>query len=142
MMPARFRCPSKVVEIDLQDFQQVSAEGNRYLLVVVDRAGKILFGHFLASKESLEVSRESTELNLTFCMPQSTRSDGGWEFTAQVVGQSCRWLNIALNHGPADFAEAKRLRSGWGSVLQEFLWIPCQKCSPQCDKYMIPACWI
>ena len=47
------------------------------------------------------------ELMLTFGVPQSITNDGWGEFTAQVVGHLCRWLNVALNHGPADFAGTK-----------------------------------
>ena len=91
----------------------MSADGNRYLLVVVVRASKFLFGYCLASKGSLEVSQDLMALMLTFGVPQSIKSDGGGEFSAQVVGHLCRWMNVALNHGAADFAGAKGLRSGW-----------------------------
>ena len=82
MMPARFLRPWEVLEIDIQDFHQLSSNVNRYLLVVVDRASKFIFGYPLASKGSLEVSRKLMELILTFGVPQSIRSDGGGEFTA------------------------------------------------------------
>ena len=114
MVPVRFLHPWEVIAVvDIQDFHQVPAHGNRYLLVVVDRASKVLDGYCLASKGSLEVSRKFMELMLTFGVPQSTRSDGRGEFTAQVVAHLCRWLNVAINHGPADFAGAKGLRNGW-----------------------------
>ena len=107
MMPARFLHPWRVLKLDLQDFHQVSAAGNRYLLVMVDRASKFIFRYPLASTGSLEVSRTLMELTLTFGVPQLSRSDGGGVFTAQVVGHLCRWLNVALNHGPADFARSQ-----------------------------------
>ena len=58
MMPARFLHPWKVLEIGIQDLHQVSAAGNRYLLVVVDSASMFLFEYPLASKESQEVSQQ------------------------------------------------------------------------------------
>ena len=40
VMPARLLWPWKVFEMNLQDIKQVSSAGNRYLLVVVDRASR------------------------------------------------------------------------------------------------------
>ena len=85
MMPVRFLRPWEVLEMGIQDFHQVSSNGNRYLLVVVGRASKFLFGYPLASKGALEVSRKLMEMMLTFGVPQSIRSDGGGKFTAQVA---------------------------------------------------------
>ena len=104
MVPARFLHSWEVLEIDIQYLHQVSAAGNLYLLVMVDNVSMFLFEYSLASKGSLEVSRKLVELTLTFDVPQSIRSDGGGKFTAQVVSHLSRWLNVALNHGPADFA--------------------------------------
>ena len=132
----------QVPEMDIQDFHQVSSNGNRYLPVVVDRVSKFLFECLLASKGALEVSWKLMELMLAFGVPQSIRSDGGGEFTAQVVGHMCRWLNMTQTHGPADFArsqgEAER-RRGW---FQEVLPILCQKWPLRWDHYVLPACWI
>ena len=51
MMPARFLRPWEVLEMDIQDLIQESQEGNRYLLVVVDRTSKFMFAHPLPSKD-------------------------------------------------------------------------------------------
>ena len=107
MMPARLLHPWEVLEVGLQDLHQVSVAGNRYFLVVVDRASMFLFEYPLACKGSLEVSRKLVELTLTFGVPQSIKSYGGGEFTAQVVSHLSRWLNVALNHGPADSARSQ-----------------------------------
>ena len=141
MMPARFLRPWEVLEMDIQDFHQVSSNGNRYLLVVVDRASKFLFGYPLASKGALEVSRKLMEM-LTFGVPQSIRSDGGGEFTAQVVGHLCRWLNVTLTHGPADFARSQGTAERMGGWFQEVLSILCQKWPLRWDQYVLPACWV
>ena len=98
----------------MQDLHQASAAGNRCVLVVVDRASMFLFEYPLTSKGSLEVSRKSVELILTFGVPQSIRSDGGGEFTAQVVSHLSRWLNVALNLGPADFARSQGAAERFG----------------------------
>ena len=45
MMPARFLRPWEVLEMDIQDLKHESQDGNRYLLVVVDRASKFLFAY-------------------------------------------------------------------------------------------------
>ena len=57
----------------------MSAAGNRYLLVVIDRASMFLFDYPLASKGSLDVNRKWVELIITFDVPQSIKSDGGGE---------------------------------------------------------------
>ena len=57
MLPARFLRPWEVLEMAVQDFHQVSSNGNRYLLVVVDRASEFLLAYLLASKGAVEVSR-------------------------------------------------------------------------------------
>ena len=44
MLPARFLRPWEVLEMDIQDMHQLSSAGNRYLLVVMDKASKFLFG--------------------------------------------------------------------------------------------------
>ena len=68
------------------------------------------------------------ELMLTCDVPQSIRSDGGGEFTAQVVGYLCRWLNVALNHGPAHFVQSKGAAERMGGWLQEVLSIRNGRC--------------
>ena len=85
MMPARFLRPWEVLEMDIQDLKHESQDGNRYLLVVVDRASKFLLTYPLPSKNAVEVSRKVMAVLLTFGMPPSTRSIAGGEFTAQVV---------------------------------------------------------
>ena len=93
--------------MDIQDFHQVSSNGNRYMRVVVDRASTFLFEYPLASKGALEVSRKLMERTLTFGVPQSIMCDAGGRFTAQVVGPLCRWVDVTLTHGPADFARSQ-----------------------------------
>ena len=75
-------------------------------------------------------------------VPQSTRSDGGGEFTAQVVSHLSRRLNLSLNHGPADFTRSQGAVERVGGWLQEVLSILCQKwrcgginmCSPLAES--------
>ena len=45
MLPARFPRPWEVLEMDIQDFRQVSSNGNRYPPAVVDRTSKFFFGY-------------------------------------------------------------------------------------------------
>lgn len=49
---ARLLWLCEVLEMGLQDMKHVSSEGNRYLLVVVDRVSKLMFAYPLESKES------------------------------------------------------------------------------------------
>ena len=107
MLPARFLRPWEVLEMDIQDMHQLSSAGNRYLLVVMDKASKFLFGFPLPSKEAVEVSRKLMELMLTFGVPVRMQSDAG-EFTGKVVQHLCTyWLKVNLTHGPVDFARSQ-----------------------------------
>lgn len=142
MLPARFLKPWEVLEMDIQDLHQVSAAGNRYLLVVVERASKFVFGYPLPSKSALEVSRKLLELMLTFGVPISLRSDAGGEFTATVVKHLCTWLHVSLDHGPADFARGQGAAERMGGWFQEILSILCQAWPLRWDQYVLPACWI
>lgn len=86
MLPARFLKPWEVLEMDIQDFHQLSSAGNRYLSVVLDKASKFIFGFPLPTKAAVEVSQELVELVLTFGIPLFMCSDMGGEFMAQVSG--------------------------------------------------------
>lgn len=107
MMPAKFLRPWEVLEMDIQDPKQESQGGNRYLLVVVDRARKFLFAYPLPSKDAVGVSRKLLELLLTFGVPLSIRSDVGGKFTAQVVKHLCQWLRVSIDYGPANHPRAQ-----------------------------------
>ena len=128
--------------MDIQDFHQVSATGNRYLLIVVDRASKFIFAYPLQSKGAVEVSRKLLDLMLTFGVPLSLRSDAGGEFTASVVKHLCTWLKVSLDHGPADFARGQGSAERMGGWFQETLSILCQAWPLRWDQYVLPACWI
>lgn len=142
MLPARFLRPWEVLEMDIQDLHQLSSAGNRYLLVVVDKATKFLFGFPLPSKEAVEVSRKLMELILTFGVPVRIQSDAGGEFTAKVVEHLCKWLNINLTHGPADFARGQGTVERLGGWFQETLSILCQAWPLRWDQYVLPECWM
>ncbi|CAM9656982.1 unnamed protein product, partial [Sphacelaria rigidula] len=57
MRPARFLRAWEVLEMDISDMKQVSAPGNRYLLIIVDRATKFLFASPLATKIAVPVAK-------------------------------------------------------------------------------------
>ena len=85
MPPARFLKPWEVLEMDIHDMGARSEAGNRHLLVIVDRACKLLFAYPLPHKSAEDVAKKLLELLLTFGIPLSLRSDPGMEFTAEVV---------------------------------------------------------
>ena len=114
MMPARFLRPWEVLEMDIQDLKQESQDGNRYLLVVVDRASKFLFAYPLPSKDAVGVSRKLLELLLTFGVPLSIRSDAGGEFTAQMVKHFCQRLKVSIDYGPSNNPVPRGRSKGWG----------------------------
>ena len=72
MMHASFKRPWKLFEIDIQDLKQESKDGNRYLVVVADRANNFLFSYPLPSENPVGVSCKRLELLLAFgCHYQS-----------------------------------------------------------------------
>ena len=88
--------------MDIQDMTVTSDKGNRYLLVVVDRASKFLTAFPLPTKEAVGVSRKLLRLLLTFGLPLSIRCDPGGEFVTDVMEHLCRWLRVSLDHGPTN----------------------------------------
>lgn len=78
MMPARFLrlWEVPVLETDIQDLNQESQNGNRYMLVVVDRANKFLCT--LPSESAVGVKGKRLEVLLTFgCHYQAGAMRGG-----------------------------------------------------------------
>ena len=95
----------------------VSSTGNRYLLVVVDRATKFLPAFPLPTKESVGVSKKLLELILIFGLPLSIRCDPGTEFTSEIMGHLCRWLKVSLDFGPANHPRGQGSVERMGAVL-------------------------
>ena len=88
--------------MDILDMTTVSHKGNRYLLVVVDRATKFLVAFAPPTKETLGVSRKLLELILIFGLPLSIRCDPGRENTSEIKEHLCRWLKVPLDFVPAN----------------------------------------
>lgn len=57
--------------------------------MAVDRTSMFLFAHPLPSKAAGGVANKLLGLMLTFSVTLSIRSDGGWEFVADVVKHLC-----------------------------------------------------
>ena len=72
---------------------QRTETGNRYLLVMVDKASKFLSGFPLPTKEAMGVAKTVLDVVLTFGLPVSLRSDPGTE---------CRWLNVSFDYRLVD----------------------------------------
>lgn len=125
MLPARLLQPWEVLEIDIQDMKVTSKEGNRYVLVIVDRASKFLVAYALPSKEALGVSQKLFQLLLMFGLPMSIRCDAGGEFTAAVTQHLFRWLKVSLDFGPANHPRAQGAVERLGGWLQDILSYLC-----------------
>ena len=109
MLPTRFPHPWDVLEMDILDMKVVSSTGNRYLLVVVDRASKFLSAFPLPTKESVGVIKKFFELILIFGLPLSIRCDPGTEFTSEIMVHLCRWLKVSLDFGPTNHPRGQGL---------------------------------
>ena len=98
-----------------------SSTGNRYILLVVDRASKFAFAYPLRTKDAESVAKKLLGLLLMFGIPCSIRSDPGTEFTAEVVQHLCRWLNEPIDFGPVDHARANGAVERLGGWIHEAL---------------------
>ena len=74
----------------IHDMGTGSEVGNKYLLVVVNRAGKFLFACPLPNKVANNVGKKLLEILLTFEIPLSLRKDPGPKFPADVVQPLCK----------------------------------------------------
>ena len=74
--------------------------------------------------------------------PVRIQSDAGGEFTGKVVEHLCKWLNVNLTHGSADFARSQGSVERLGGWFQGTLSILCQSWPLRWDEYVLPACWM
>ena len=142
MLPARFLKPWEVLEMDIHDMGTRSEAGNRHLLVIVDRASKVLFAYPLPNKTAESVAKKILELLLTFGIPLSLRSDPGTEFTAEVVRHICKWLNVAIDYGPTDHSRAQGAVERLGGWIHETLVELSKSWPRRWDEYVQPALWL
>ncbi|CAM9987057.1 unnamed protein product, partial [Sphacelaria rigidula] len=142
MRPDRFLRAWEVLEMDISDMKQVSASGNRYLLIIVDRATKFPFASPLAAKIAVPVAKCLLKLFLTFGVPYFSRSDAGGEFTSEVVNHVCQWVKVKLDHGPAEHPRGQGRVERYGGWLHDVLAELCKQWPKRWDEYVYPAVWI
>ena len=65
------------LQMDMFKIDTPSISGNKYVLLVVNRASKFSIGFPLETKQAVGVARVLTELCLTFGVPRVIRCDGG-----------------------------------------------------------------
>ena len=75
----------KSLKIDIRNIGARSEAGNKYLLVIVNRASKLTFAYPLPNKTADNMVKPLLKLLLTFGISLPLRSDPGTEFTAEVV---------------------------------------------------------
>ncbi|CAM9478629.1 unnamed protein product, partial [Sphacelaria rigidula] len=121
---------------------EVSASGNRYLLIIVDRATKFLFASPLAAKIAVPVAKCLLKLFLTFGVPYILRSDAGGEFTSEVVNHICQWMKVKLDHGPAEHPRGQGTVERDGGWLHDVLAELCKQWSKWWDECVDPAVWV
>ena len=142
MLPGPPLEPWDELQIDILKSDTRSLSGNKYVLLVVNRASRIPFGFPLATKQAVGVARILTELCLTFGVPRVIRCDGGKEFGAEVVTRLCRWLHAEIVFGPADHPQGQAGVERLESWLQELLAELCRSWPERWDEYVSPAIWI
>ena len=97
-LPARFLKHWEVLEMGIHNKGTMSEAGNKYLLVVVDRASKLPFVYPLLNKTADNVAKKLLKLLLTFGIPLYLRSDPGTEFIAEVSQHLCKWPNATIDY--------------------------------------------
>ena len=107
--------------MNIHDIGARSEAGGKHLLVIVDRASKILFIFSLPNRTAENVAKKILELLLTFGTPLSLRSDPGTEFTAEVVQHLFKWLNVTIDYGPTDHPKAQGAVERLGGWIYETL---------------------
>ena len=142
VLPGRPLEPWDELQIDILIIDTPSLSGNKYVLLVVDRASKFPFGFPLETKQAVGVARVLAELCLTFGVPRVIRCDGGIEFGAEVVAHLCRWLHADIVFGPADHPRGQRAVERLRGWLQEFLAELCRSWPERWDEYVLPTIWI
>lgn len=142
MMPGRAIEPWEELQMDILKIDTRSLSGNKYILLLVDRASKFPFGFLLPSKETVGVARILNELCLTFGVPKNICCDGGGEFGSQVVTHLCRWLRADIRFGPADQPRGQGSVERLGGWLQEMLAELCRSWPDRWDEYVSPAIWM
>lgn len=140
MMPGRRAEPLDELEIDLLTIDVKSEAGNKYVLLVVDRASGFPFGFPLPSKQAVGVARILVEQCLTFGVPRMITCDGGSEFRADVVTHLCRWLKADIAFGPTDHPRGQGSVERLGGWLQELLAILCNSWPHRWDEYVSLPC--
>ena len=128
--------------MDIHDMGARSEAGNRYLIVIVDRASKLLFAYPLPTKSAEGVAKKLLELLLTFGIPLYLRSDPGTEFTAEVIQHLCKWLNVAIGYGLTDHPRAQGAVERLGGWIHETLVELCKSWPRRWDEYVQPALWL
>lgn len=152
MLPARFLQPSEVLDKDFRSGAHTSAEGNKYLLLVVDKVSRFLFAYPLRTREADREARHLFDLCLSFGVPACIRAGGWGEFTATVIKfflwiffffvDFCGWLRVTIEYGPVDHARGQRAVERAGAWLHDVLSELCKSWPTGWDKYVAPACWI
>ena len=138
-MPERAVEPWDTLEVDVLSMETASRTGNKYVLLVVDRASRFPFAFPLSSKGTKEVARILANLCLTFGVPRNFRSDGGGEFRSEILKSLCHWLKARLDFGPADHSRGQGAVERFGGWLQEMLAELCRAWSDLRDKYVASA---
>ena len=142
MMPVRHLEPWDELEMDILQIDTPATSGNKYVLLVVDRASKFPFGFPLESKQAVGVARILADLCLTFGVPKRICCDGAKEFGSDVVTSLCKWLKAEIRFGPADHPRGQGAAERLGGWLVEMLAELCRTWPERWDEYVSPAIWI
>ena len=109
----------------------------------MDRASKSLFAYPLPNKSAEGVAKKFFELLYAFVVPLSLCSNPGTEFTAEVVQNLCKWLNVAIDYyGPTDHPRSQGAVERLGGWIHETLIRLCKSWPRRWDEYVQPALWL
>ena len=113
--------PWETLEVDIFSMGTTSRAGNKYVLLVVDRASRLSFGFSLPSKGTKDVAWIFANLCLTFGAPRKFRSDGKGELRSEILKSLGNWLKARINFGAADHSRGQGIVERIGGWLQDIL---------------------
>ncbi|XP_070385441.1 uncharacterized protein [Dermacentor albipictus] len=115
-----------------------SAQGNRYILTMVDYATRYPDAVALPSVETERVAEALVEMFSRVGVPREVLSDRGTNFTSDVMKEVSRLLSIKQLHTTPYHPMANGLVERFNGTLKQMLKRMCQERPRDWDRYLAP----
>lgn len=115
-----------------------SAQGNRYILTMVDYATRYPDAVALPSVETERVAEALVEMFSRVGVPREVLSDRGTNFTSEVMKEVSRLLSVKQLHTSPYHPIANGLVERFNGTLKQMLKRMCQERPTDWDRYLAP----